>query len=640
MENNYLVSLLENQKFLWKQCKLKPELDVSCNLSIRINLKGELDVNFLEKSINTLIERHETLRVIGFSEDGGSQIISNSLKVSLYLHDYSSDALQLENEIIKQTNSPFVINGKQFYLFSLFKKTDLEFTLLFTIHHIIIDGMGVGILLTELAEIYSSFVDNRDCKLSTPTKFSNHLINRKIYLESEDCKYSDRYWQEVLADYKPMRIKRYKVKCYDEFSMGYVESSLSNKDFEIIKDAAYSQGVSPFIFLLSCFQVFTSSICDDPSSFIGFYCSNRYDGEENLVGYFSRQIPIKVYFSSNETFSTFLQRNKDTIYNMIENRRQTFTTLNEVQSNLNKGNSNSELAIIFNMDSPISPPFFFGLDVDIVNCYPRTGDLDLNLNLTLYGDRLKWELSYSNSKMANEFAMQYLNNLIDFTSRIAGNLNAPLHSVRTTNETVSSKYLKAMNYVQSDRIVICMHDPSAYHSLPDLIKNYSVYSLYAKEVDMVDSKNISVEDLGAFYAEALRSLKSKKLFICGYGEYGLIAYEAARILNKDGYSVEIILFDSWVPKKLLGSYNPVKSSDEMWTKYHPKVFNGKVHLFRAIGNEINPEVTNDHGWTTLCKDALIFYDFEESNKNLLLEPNIHEVADELSFIIADCFSSI
>src|SRR5690349_8546450 len=86
-ENTYIFPVSFAQRRLWFLDQVEPN-SAAYNIPSSIGLKGSLNVSALEKSLNTIVERHEILRTT-FREVEGEpmQIVTPTLTIPLVLID-------------------------------------------------------------------------------------------------------------------------------------------------------------------------------------------------------------------------------------------------------------------------------------------------------------------------------------------------------------------------------------------------------------------------------------------------------------------------------------------------------------------------------------------------------------------------
>ncbi|MCC8455794.1 condensation domain-containing protein, partial [Streptomyces rochei] len=136
------------------------------NEPLALRLHGSLNVVALEKSLNQIIARHSALRTNFVTVDGQPlQVIAKSLTLSVPVVDLrdipeSEREISLQQLATAEVQRPFDLASSPLVRTYVFKLTEVEHILLLTIHHIIFDGRSLGILLRELATIYSTFCNN------------------------------------------------------------------------------------------------------------------------------------------------------------------------------------------------------------------------------------------------------------------------------------------------------------------------------------------------------------------------------------------------------------------------------------------------------------------------------------------------
>src|SRR5262249_13905249 len=128
-----------------------------------VTLKGELDVNALEQTINEVVRRHESLRTSFVSVDGQPmQLVSPAEKFSLQVLDLAElseeeRTSRRERLAIDEAQRPFDLAQDQLWRAHLLRVSADEHVLLFVMHHIISDGWSFSVLTNEIATLYAAF---------------------------------------------------------------------------------------------------------------------------------------------------------------------------------------------------------------------------------------------------------------------------------------------------------------------------------------------------------------------------------------------------------------------------------------------------------------------------------------------------
>src|SRR5688572_27567612 len=141
------------------------------NLPYGFRLRGPLDVTALYYGFNEIIKRHETLRTTFAVKDGEPlQLIHPELKIKIKVK--ALDHLEAEERecnlqalASEASVKPFDLALLPLIRVSLFKLAEAEHVLLVNLHHIVADGLSVGLLMNELDEFYRAFTEGRDERL-------------------------------------------------------------------------------------------------------------------------------------------------------------------------------------------------------------------------------------------------------------------------------------------------------------------------------------------------------------------------------------------------------------------------------------------------------------------------------------------
>ncbi|NET61492.1 MAG: non-ribosomal peptide synthetase, partial [Symploca sp. SIO2E6] len=162
------------------------------NMPLTLHLVGKLDYVVLQKSLNQIIARHETLRTT-FSEINGTpvQIIKPTFELELPKKDLSrltpseqstklQQLLQQENEQIFNLEVDTPIRAQ------LFQLGTTEHILQITLHHIASDGWSLTVLPKELSAIYTATLFEKPSPLpELPIQYADFAVWQKNYLQGE-----------------------------------------------------------------------------------------------------------------------------------------------------------------------------------------------------------------------------------------------------------------------------------------------------------------------------------------------------------------------------------------------------------------------------------------------------------------------
>ncbi|HIP97138.1 MAG TPA: non-ribosomal peptide synthetase, partial [Anaerolineae bacterium] len=130
------------------------------NIPSAVRLTGKLDVVALERTLNEIVRRHESLRTTFATINGDPvQVISPSLTLPLPVIDLR-DLPQAEREAealrlaTGEAMRPFNLTQGPLLRGTLLRLDEEEHIVLLTMHHIISDGWSMGVFIGELTTIY------------------------------------------------------------------------------------------------------------------------------------------------------------------------------------------------------------------------------------------------------------------------------------------------------------------------------------------------------------------------------------------------------------------------------------------------------------------------------------------------------
>ncbi|MPM57549.1 Gramicidin S synthase 1 [bioreactor metagenome] len=174
------------------------------NQHVLLEYKGKLDINKVIITINKLIEHHDALR-INYDRKNNNLYYNNNKFEEMHafkhynLSEYSYDE-QYKNikKIIKETNSGINIENSCLFKVAMIDCENSRQALLFTAHHLIVDGVSWRVILDDFITILKQLDEDSDIKLPPKThsykEWSDVLqtYSRNDFSEEVD------YWKSIL----------------------------------------------------------------------------------------------------------------------------------------------------------------------------------------------------------------------------------------------------------------------------------------------------------------------------------------------------------------------------------------------------------------------------------------------------------
>src|ERR1041385_6421456 len=154
------------QQRLWFLHQLEPD-SIAYNMPTALRLKGRLNPDALEWSINEIVRRHESLRTtFRLVDDQPVQVIADQLTLEMPVVELQTseegDVMRLATE---EAQRPFDLETGPLVRARLLRLNVEEWVLIFTMHHIISDGWSMGVLVNEMAALYKAYIEDEPLPL-------------------------------------------------------------------------------------------------------------------------------------------------------------------------------------------------------------------------------------------------------------------------------------------------------------------------------------------------------------------------------------------------------------------------------------------------------------------------------------------
>ncbi|MGB5325667.1 MAG: amino acid adenylation domain-containing protein [Pseudomonadales bacterium] len=392
------------QREIWATCQFSEEVSCSYNLSTGIELKGAVDKKLLEQAFHEVLVRHDSLRS-RFSNDGTKLHVEKADAFRINYERLEGDAEQkIEVERLRETQTPFQLNKAPLIRARLLEIDEQHSYLLITVHHIIADGISLGIILRELAEIYSAGVEGKAHSL--PGTIPTAEAIRQLEYSAED----HQYWHDELADCPastelPADFPRPNIK---QYSANVISHTLDADTQNKLQKFSRENGVTLFSLLLASFQVYLSKLCPQQDVIIGVPVNNIDRSDYNLVGYYLSVAPIRASIQTDKSYLDYVQGASDHIFECLEHTNCTFGEIVEELGFRRDLSRNTLISVLFNLDSESAPPVFAGTQTKTLPVPKAYENFDLFMSVIPGQTGLKLQCTYNTSLFRKDTISRWL----------------------------------------------------------------------------------------------------------------------------------------------------------------------------------------------------------------------------------------
>ncbi|KYC42605.1 non-ribosomal peptide synthetase [Scytonema hofmannii PCC 7110] len=307
------------QQRLWFLDQLIPN-NPFYNIPLALNLTGSLNQAALEKTFNEIVQRHEALRTNVVVQSGQPvQVINPTLTIPLPVIDLRQ-LPQAEREIqarrltTQEAQRPFNLSTDLLLQVKLLWLDETQYILLLTMHHIVSDGWSIGVLIQEIATLYTAFASNQPSPLAKlAIQYADFAYWQRQWLQGEVLEKQVGYWQKQLDGISMLNLPTDRPRLAAQSYQGARQPlQLSKSLSKALLALGQQEGVTLFITLLAAFQVLLYRYTQQEDIAIGSPIANRNRSEiEGLIGFFVNSLVLRTQLSGNPTFRELLSRVKE-----------------------------------------------------------------------------------------------------------------------------------------------------------------------------------------------------------------------------------------------------------------------------------------------------------------------------------------
>ncbi|MBC3302906.1 amino acid adenylation domain-containing protein [Pseudomonas sp. SWRI18] len=299
----------ERQWFLWQ---LDPE-SAAYHVPGALRLSGRLDKAALQRSFDTLVARHESLRT-RLHLDGEQRTQEVLAPAPIEIAESAVDEARLKSRVEAEIARPFDLQQGPLLRVSLFAVSEAEHVLVLVQHHIVSDGWSMGVMVQELMQLYAAYSQGLQCVLATlPIQYADYAVWQRGWMEAGEKARQLDYWHKLLSGPQPVL-----ELPFDQPRPAQQSFRGTRQDIELepalvvgLKALAQREGVTMFMLLLASFQAFLYRYSGQQDIRVGVPIANRNRVEtESLIGFFVNTQVLKADLDGRMTFAQLLQHTK------------------------------------------------------------------------------------------------------------------------------------------------------------------------------------------------------------------------------------------------------------------------------------------------------------------------------------------
>ncbi|HXN23480.1 MAG TPA: condensation domain-containing protein [Candidatus Dormibacteraeota bacterium] len=430
--------LAPGQERMWYAHRIDPS-HAAYNGSFRMNLTGPVDASLLERTLNEIVRRHEILRAVIHNDEGPRQSIVPDLHIPLVLTDLrpiSADTRDaaMEHICMQEAQRNFDLSRDPLIRVGLLRMDEERFILMLTVHQIVCDGWSIGLIMDELQKIYSASALGQETPLPPlETQFGDYVASQRASTRTAEGAKQIAYWEEKLRGYRRLELspdlQNPNRASYDAAIISHL---LPRELTDRLRDFGNAQGNTFFITTLAACLLLLHRYTGQSDLGVGSPLAGRNRTElETLVGQFVNHIVFRADAAGNPSFSEFVSRVRDSVWEAFANQDVPFETVLQTIRPGQDCNRDPFCLINFICQKEYGRAAKFQFDfsgIRMSSMPSKTQGALYDLNFFLVEREVGWRLSleYKTALYRAETATRLLDHFKELLEAIAANPNRRL----------------------------------------------------------------------------------------------------------------------------------------------------------------------------------------------------------------------
>ncbi|MCP4155606.1 MAG: AMP-binding protein, partial [bacterium] len=432
-------------------------------------VSGKIERDLLENTMNGIIEKYDILRTVFTYKKTKKprQVLLKKRKINVPFEDISTLNEEGQTEFIEgfkkaDRQKGFALSKGPLIRVSLLKCREDSYRLIWSYHHILMDGWCFGILFKDFMEIYTRLEKKQKENKYTPQKETLPKIpgilpaapySRFIkWLERQNKQKAMGFWEKYLDGYdQQVSIPRPEKENRDEdYREGKLESVITERLARELKKLALEKHATVGTFFQTLWGILLQKYNNTVDAVFGVVVSGRppeIPGIDEMVGLFINTVPVRVNAAKYGTFSSLLtavQRHA------VESKTYDYLPLPEIQAHsfLKSGLVDHILAFenvpLQNNIRETAGNGAAAFAITGMNAYEQT-DYGFNVIAAPAGDTLCIRLLYNAMKYDPGFIENITGHLQEIIKQVVANPDIDVQHITIITETEKRLLLRDFN---------------------------------------------------------------------------------------------------------------------------------------------------------------------------------------------------
>ncbi len=410
------------------------------NIANVIRICGVLKIDILQKAVNQVVNRHESLRTtFKVTQEKLQQFVQPFEEGKNIVKVYESkDEKEISKIIEKHAHHNFDLTKSPLLKIAVITISEQEYLLLFNLHHIVGDGWSMEILSRELVQTYNNLKSGLKVKEEPLSIQYKDYASWTVTSQQKKLSESKVFWNQKLSGELPIlelpvAKTRPKLKTYNGTKITHTFTSTFT---DSLKSKVREQDATLFITLLAGINGLLHRYTGQTDTIIGTPVSGRNQSIlEKQIGLYLNTLAIRTHYESTDTFDTLIQKQKKIVLECYDHQEYPFDTLIDdlsIKRDISRSAVFDIMVVLHNQRD------LFEQGESFVDTYAeeyllfenQSSQFDITFSFVEEMDDLKLSVTYNTDIYTEEIITKFIIYLEHF---ILGGIQNPNHSIAKIN---------------------------------------------------------------------------------------------------------------------------------------------------------------------------------------------------------------
>ncbi|WP_241392682.1 non-ribosomal peptide synthetase [Rippkaea orientalis] len=278
----------------------------------------QLNLAALKSAWQQIVDRHTILRTSFHWEDldRPQQVVHRKISIDIESYDWRGlssweQELKLRQSLREDRYRGFDLTKPPLLRLLLFRSRQDSYYLVFSHHHILLDGWSHPLLLAEVRTFYQANLQNQPLRLPKPRPYREYIN----WLKKQDVRSAEVFWRDYLGgitgptslpgDLGSDRQKGFQLH-FDEW-----RTTLSQPLYKALQGVARKCHVTLNTIIFGAWAIILSRYSGQPDVVFGMLVSGRppnLEGVESMIGMFINTLPMRITVDNHQPLENWFKQ--------------------------------------------------------------------------------------------------------------------------------------------------------------------------------------------------------------------------------------------------------------------------------------------------------------------------------------------